>query len=204
MRVFAPRLTPAWMLLCACAALSSAQPAELGDGSGESDERIVAPLQSTPIDWAARRAFALEQNVLGTALAADPTFQLHKLLAEWRLVWEQGRADEYLAFYSDDFVPTGSYEGWERQRWIETRRDRLRSSSGVEIGLDNVVLIWPRVGRRVADSAQIEFRQWYQADGFSDVVDKRLEVQREPAGWRVVREMVLRDVDSSDASGAPN
>ena len=171
------------------------------------DVIVSAPLGSAPVDWETRRSFALEQSALGTALAGDPTFQLHRLLAEWKAHWERGDADEYLGFYSSAFRPSGYYEGWQLRRWLDTRRSRLARAIGVEIVLDNVVLIWPREGRSNASTARIEFKQSYQSATFYDVVDKRLEVRREseqsgePGVWRIVREVVLREIDSGPRGG---
>ena len=165
---------------------------------GASVPAVVPPVDVAPvrIDWTERSAFARAQDVTSSALGADPTFQLHQFLAWWAEDWGQGDADRYLEHYSESFVPSGYYEGWDRARWESARRSRLDKATQVELTVDNVVLIWPREGRRSAQTARIEFRQSYRSATFTDVVDKRLELTRAGGTWKIVREDVLRELMS--------
>lgn len=115
--------------------------------------------------------------------AGVPDFAAVETTVEaWAAAWSEKRADEYLAFYASSFqTGTVSRSEWERQR-----RSRIAAPAFIEVGVEelSVDIVGPR-------TAWAEFTQFYTSDVYSDVVRKRLELEWEDGGWKIVREEAL-------------
>ncbi len=97
----------------------------------------------------------------------------------WAKAWSEQRVDNYLSFYSFDFVPP---DGASREVWAAQRRARLEAPRSIEVTLDQIS---PMV---VGDRATVSFVQSYDADSFDDVVEKTLVLERTDGLWRIVEE----------------
>lgn len=139
-------------------------------------ERAERPAGEGEIQWNLVGSSRDETSVLDQ----DPVFQIHRLLAHWSDAWAKKRVDEYLSFYSERFVPV---DGSSRSEWAALRRERLLRPSFIRIMISEV-----RIDLEDGQSAQVQFRQAYEADRYRDEVLKTLVVVREGSQWKILRE----------------
>jgi hypothetical protein len=112
--------------------------------------------------------------------AADES--IARAVASWAGAWADQRTEDYLAFYSPEFVPEG---GASREAWSRERRERLTSPAFIEVSIEAL-----EIEEEGPDGASARFRQSYRSDSYADEVDKILVWTREPGGWRILAESV--------------
>ncbi len=100
----------------------------------------------------------------------------------WAAAWSSQRADDYLGFYSEQFVPSG---GDEVEEWRAQRRERLSSPRFIEV---SVAML--DAGRDGPDRAWVRFLQSYRSNRYEDTVTKTLDLVREAGGWKILAERV--------------
>lgn len=105
-----------------------------------------------------------------------------RAVQSWAEAWSDQRADDYLSYYDQRFVPPG---GGSRAQWEALRRRRLAAPSYIRISLALL-----EVERPAQDRAIAHFVQAYESDRFRDTVTKALELVSTEAGWRIVGERV--------------
>lgn len=173
-----------WVLLCAVPVLAVPGAMPQDDGTGTVEQPF--PRQQ-PVPGEAERLWNLAQEPSDSALlTSDDTFALHRLVADWAASWSQQAAERYLGHYSERFVPTGRYSGTSREEWARDRRAKLAQPSSIRVDISDLLV--DLESERVA---RVFFGQSYSSDRFSDFVEKRLLVEREPEGWKIVREEVV-------------
>jgi len=125
----------------------------------------------------AQSADGMAQERLSTHRA-----DLVTLLTGWSEAWSQQRIEDYLGYYSAQFVSPGQldFAAWQRQR-----RQRLRRPQFVEVA---VAIL--DVEMMSEDRATLRFLQRYRSDRYRDVVTKTLVLVREGDDWKILREMV--------------
>jgi hypothetical protein len=98
----------------------------------------------------------------------------------WASAWSQQRVDDYLGFYSSEFMPPN---GASRKAWEAYRRERLEAPDSIEITITELT-------EEVldADRTRVVFIQAYRAGSYSDVVRKTLVMTREEGTWRILSE----------------
>ncbi|MEM7351527.1 MAG: hypothetical protein AAF657_12015 [Acidobacteriota bacterium] len=108
--------------------------------------------------------------------------EMAAVVREWAQAWSDQRVEDYLAFYSRGFLPTG---GAGRSVWEAQRRRRVSRPSFIKLELHFLK-------SRLIDASRgwIEFEQSYWSDTFRDTVVKRLELIHEEGGWRILQERV--------------
>ncbi len=99
----------------------------------------------------------------------------------WARAWSGRRADDYLSFYAQSFVPPG---GMNRSEWEALRRQRLTAPEFIEVALSGFQT-------RIAgpNRAAITFAQEYRSNTFRDKVNKKLELVREGELWKILEEI---------------
>lgn len=101
----------------------------------------------------------------------------------WASAWEDRRVAEYLAGYSQDFVPP---EGMGRAEWEAWCRDRIEQPSVLEVDIEDLRL------EELSDSgAVVTFEQSWRSDEYQDRVTKQLRLALEGDRWMIVGERVL-------------
>ncbi len=122
-------------------------------------------------------AWAAPMLVAGAASETDGA-QVRQLVRDWADAWSDGRFDEYLSYYLGDF--RGQHGS--RAAWKEQRRSRVAGRKDISIDLGPVLVQFnlddPNIARAV-------FLQSYKSPTWCDVVEKTLDLQRTPAGWRI-------------------
>ena len=118
-------------------------------------------------------ASASELEALAYPVASD-------VAAAWAAAWADQRVEDYLSFYSADFVPPN---GAARRAWEAYRRERLTAPDSISIVLSDV-------SEQVLDETRtrVTFAQAYSAGAYSDQVLKTLVMVREDGTWKILSE----------------
>jgi thioredoxin-like negative regulator of GroEL len=107
------------------------------------------------------------------------------LVEGWARAWSEQRVEDYLGFYSRDFLPE---DGSSRDSWSQVRAERIRRPRRIEVEVDSIGV------RKIAEgSAQAKFNQTYRSDRFEDRVVKTLDLVLEDGNWKIRAEMSSLD-----------
>jgi murein L,D-transpeptidase YafK len=124
------------------------------------------------------RSLAIDADTLKQQAAPQREQEVSHALQAWKLAWELGEADTYLAFYDPRFhgeAPT-------RAQWEKQRRARLAHAK-IALRMENLRI------RVLSDSeAEVRFVQHYASAGHRDVGHKRMRLQRHAGAWRITEE----------------
>jgi hypothetical protein len=101
----------------------------------------------------------------------------------WAAAWSEQSVDDYLAAYSEQFVPP---DGLERREWAARRRDRVQRPAWIRVTLGDM-----RQTVLGASRVRVDFEQRYETGSYADVVRKSLELVWEAGGWQIAAERVL-------------
>lgn len=177
---------------------ASASTAGVETPTGQEEAKLTRGSEDAPVATEVARELLASRSHVGAAVhsvepAAEkemqvqgeidgPTSALSGLVAfvdAWADSWRDQRVDDYLAFYSPSFEPA---DGMSRASWEEHRRTRVSTPTFIRLTLGRLSV------DLAEDMASVTFRQSYRSDGFSSVVTKILELEREGGAWRIVRE----------------
>ncbi|MBI4742708.1 MAG: TolC family outer membrane protein [Betaproteobacteria bacterium] len=170
----------------------------------EVDMSVLCPPASPPGSLADRGAVIPKPVPVAAApMAAAPVIQVPeqtggvaevtRRVEDWRAAWVSRSTQNYLPFYSANFIPEGSAPHTEtgyvpdgtkqRAAWERQRKQRLAGAIGIAVEIQNLV-----VRMSGQDMATAEFRQVYRSDSHSDTVNKTLDWRKEGGEWKIVRE----------------
>jgi len=107
------------------------------------------------------------------------------LVEAWARAWSEQRVDDYLDFYSQDFLPQ---DGSSRDSWSRVRAERIRRPRQIEVEVDSI-----GVRKTAEGGAQAKFNQTYRSDRFEDRVVKTLDLVLEDGKWKIRAEMSSLD-----------
>lgn len=146
-----------------------------------------APYVGTP-DRAALNARAMAQLdpkpavpvAPAPAPAAGPDADVLAQVQAWAAAWGGKNYADYIGFYAPSFVPDG---GLNREDWVQLRRSRIAPRETISVELQDL-----RVRMDGADRAQVEFRQTYRSNLYSDTTQKTLEMIKVGGKWLINRE----------------
>ena len=110
----------------------------------------------------------------------DVKQQLTETVDLWESAWSDKNVPQYLSNYSDDFKVPGKLT---RNSWEALRRSRLTRPQ--YINLDIVYEKFEIVETNVAD---VFFKQTYQSNLYSDVIEKVLRLRKEDQVWKILVE----------------
>ncbi len=111
--------------------------------------------------------------------ARDDREELETTIKNWAAAWSRREVNRYLSFYSVRFRPNA---GLSRKQWKQQRKLRITAKKKIRIELSDLNT---SVNGRTATAL---FRQAYQSDTFSDVIRKKLLLERGAEGWKIIRE----------------
>lgn len=120
-------------------------------------------------------AAAQERSVVPT-----PESQLRQALESWKDAWQARDYDAYTAAYADSFIPQNFSS---KRAWLQDRKTRLSNADKLQIQLENIHI------EISGEDAEARFRQTYQSAGYSDVVNKNLQLQNIGGRWLITREV---------------
>jgi tetratricopeptide (TPR) repeat protein len=102
-------------------------------------------------------------------------------ISAWAAAWSAKDVDQYLGFYSRDFVPSKQKS---KEAWAAERRLRIAGKGRI-----NVRIASPQV-RVNGDTATVKFLQTYASSGLSDKTRKTMVLNRQEGQWRITEERV--------------
>lgn len=102
----------------------------------------------------------------------------------WKMAWSEKNVAEYLNAYSSRFNPPG---GLNLEAWKEKRNRSLTTPKFIHIETKELVA-------EILDEKrlQITFQQSYESDSYQDRVLKRLTLEKESSGWKIISEEELQ------------
>jgi len=103
-----------------------------------------------------------------------------KAVNDWAKAWSAQEVNNYLGFYSNDFVPPNDLA---RTSWEELRAERLNRPNFVSVDV-----IKPTVTLHGNDHASVIFFQSYQSDTYSDQINKTLLMKNVNGRWLIIEE----------------
>jgi outer membrane protein assembly factor BamE (lipoprotein component of BamABCDE complex) len=113
--------------------------------------------------------------------SANPSDAVMNAIAKWANGWRTRNLNDYLDSYSPKFQP----EGFSKNVWLEQRKQRVGAKR------DKILLELENIDVTVnGNQAIVTFSQHYASGGFSDNVDKQLELSFENGRWLITRELV--------------
>jgi outer membrane protein, adhesin transport system len=103
------------------------------------------------------------------------------IIESWARAWSERDVSGYLAHYGSGFAPE---RGMSRSSWEKTRRQAIQRRQHIEVSVANLRLEQVSTNRIVA-----RYMQDYAADTYRETgTPKRLVLEREGSGWRIVAE----------------
>ncbi len=105
---------------------------------------------------------------------------LEPTVRDWAAAWSRQDVEEYLSFYSRDFVPDS---GMGLEEWRATRQVRISRPNRIRIAITGFEEVTADGGK-----ATVRFTQAYRSESYADRVTKTLELVFERGGWRILRE----------------
>ncbi|MDP3743820.1 MAG: tetratricopeptide repeat protein [Methylotenera sp.] len=100
---------------------------------------------------------------------------------DWSQAWAAKNVNQYLASYSDSFKPA---KGQSRQAWEQQRRQRVSKPSSISIELSNL-----KVASNGGNTAKVQFKQSYRADGKPIRTNKTLLMKKVGDNWLIDQEI---------------
>ena len=133
------------------------------------------------------KAPAPNQTMLPTAPPTKPTQaardelrQIDAVVRQWAKVWAAGEVDQYIAMYSESFVPDDRVT---RSQWEKIRRQRVGNARGMAIDIRDLTIT-----QLTQTEAQAVFVQNYLAVGIKDQMRKILILEKTGDQWRIASE----------------
>ncbi|MDH3746406.1 MAG: hypothetical protein OES47_15010, partial [Acidobacteriota bacterium] len=156
-------------------------------GSEPQLEAGTEPEITTARRESAKEAIAIAETAvlepgpeISVGLEDEPIGEPAVVVGHWARAWSEQRVEDYLGFYTADFVPAN---GMSRSEWEAYRRDRLTAPRSISVSLDEI-----RQETVGEDRVEVVFAQSYNADSYSDRVRKTLLLALETDGWRIAGE----------------
>ena len=147
-------------------------PAEAAARPGSGRVRVLEPARRPELVRVLEPLVAQEEERVDVA----------EVVGEWARAWKDQRVENYLSFYSPDFVPA---DGSTRRDWESLRRERVSRPAFIRVALSSIA-----VEPLTQDRHLVRFSQLYQSDTFRDRVTKVLELVWVDQTWRIVAERV--------------
>ena len=118
-----------------------------------------------------------------TFVDVSPDESLRAFLSEWVLAWQSQAIEDYLSFYSPDYVPE---RGRSMEQWESFRRKRLSDPEEITISLDFLEFEPLEDG-----NYRVNFYQDYSSNLYQDQVQKSMDLESWAGAWRILREVAV-------------
>lgn len=106
--------------------------------------------------------------------------ELAETITLWAAAWSEQNVVQYLANYSEDFVPAHHQT---RAQWEALRKARLGKPGFIKVDVD-----FKKFEITSKNTARVTFKQTYKSDNYHDVTTKVLTLKKEGHYWRIVKE----------------
>lgn len=105
---------------------------------------------------------------------------IHAMVTKWAQAWQNQAIEEYLSFYSPEFVPAN---GLSLAQWQQQRTDRVAEPLFIKTATSEI-----NVTELRGAFAEVQFKQKYTAARYQDQVIKTLQLERVGGQWRILKE----------------
>jgi murein L,D-transpeptidase YafK len=105
---------------------------------------------------------------------------IHAMVKNWAQAWQNQAVDEYLNFYSPDFVPAN---GLTLAQWQKQRTERVSEPLFIKTITSDI-----NVTELRGAFAEVQFQQKYTAARYQDQVMKTLQLERVGGKWLILKE----------------
>jgi hypothetical protein len=116
------------------------------------------------------------------AVAARRTLEAD--IRSWARAWAARRVNDYLGYYSPNFVPT---EGVPRGVWEASRRERINNAQDISISIEQMKFL-----RVEPTQAEVAFLQLYKSTSIAEESQKTLALEYVDGFWKIARENAKR------------
>ncbi len=141
-------------------------------------------------------AGAIEKSIMNkmpeTALK-ETTSQIEQQLNAWSRMWSEGRYEQYIQFYSPQFVPSSNQK--TLAQWKQGRKYRLNNARGVKVSIDRIRVFFEHSSKAGEESGAyvlVEFFQYYQSENYKDTVLKQVYMHKQNKRWLIISERTLK------------
>lgn len=155
--------------------------------AAEPESTLVATADSTDQATASDDIPAAEivpaKNAEQLTQKQDERINEDEIILTWATAWSNNDVEQYLSFYSNDFVPEDP--SLDRSRWEQMRRKRLKNKD-IRIIVSNA-----EVYRTDNEITEVRFTQRYTSKSYRDRVIKSIEMKETPSGWKFISERTV-------------
>ena len=119
-----------------------------------------------------------EKEVTHESVQRDETETIQKFILDWKRYWESEDLENYMGCYSEDFSSRGmDWHRWEKhKKGLNDKYQKISLSfSDPQITLED-------------NQSQVSFKQYYQADNYSDYGMKSLTLKKDNGNWKIFTE----------------
>ena len=148
--------------------VAAADPTPQSQQEDDATDKSIAPVTT-------EEQLAAEQQ--GISINED------EIILAWATAWSNNDVEQYLSFYSDDFVPDDP--ALDRAAWEQLRRKRLQNKN-IRIIVSNA-----EVHRSDDQVTEVRFTQRYTSQNYRDRVIKSIEMQATQDGWKFLSERTV-------------
>ena len=145
------------------------------------DNKTSNPIRPADTKTAATKPAPAATTTSSKNAPQDSEAELITAANIWAQAWETQNVDQYLASYSDTFVPA---KGLSRKAWEQQRRERITRPSKINVELSNTT-----AALEDANTGRVKFRQLYVADGKPIRTNKTLVLKKVGGTWLIDQEV---------------
>ena len=104
------------------------------------------------------------------------------IIKGWSESWQSKNLGEYFSYYQENFIPNSFNNN---ELWVKDRSRKILGKSAIEIDIKDISIIFDiNEGER----AIVEFIQYYKSESYSDVVTKKIILEKFGGQWKIVSE----------------
>jgi len=151
--------------------------AEVAKQPEETEASRLAALEKSQAEQKERTEKELVQKRQKNAIDA---------VKRWASAWSNQNVNDYVASYTDSYVPSGS--GLSHSQWVAQRRDRLGNKKFIKVNVSRFKV--EDLGARFS----VQFSQNYQSNTINDIITKKLTFVKGGEDWtgaKIVNEKVI-------------
>ena len=119
-----------------------------------------------------------EKGVTHESIQADETETIRKFILDWKRYWESEDLENYMECYSKDF----NSRGMDWHQWKKYKKGLNDKYQKISLSLSDSQIVLED------NQSQVSFKQYYQADNYSDYGMKMLTLKKDGGNWKIFAE----------------
>jgi len=140
-------------------------------------------------------------EVMPETVFNEIVLQIEQQLNAWSTAWSEGRFEQYIQYYSPQFIPPDNQNTFAQ--WKQARKSRLGNAQGVNVGVEQIRVFFEHTGEKVGEKVGekgsegrayvlVEFLQHYQSASYKDTVLKQVYMHKQNERWLIMSERTLK------------